>query len=397
MTRVATGSSIDHGVQTLQTRQRELLEAQARLTSGKRVTRVGDDPVAMARAERAMTATARAETDLRAVETSRHAVSLAESALGDADDLMQQAREHMVAAGNGSWGAAERAVAAQALRDVRARLLGIANVDDGSGGFVFGGQHSAQPPFVDGAGGVTWRATAGAKATRDDGPLPMSVDGRAAWLSTPRGNGVFETTRVAGGGAAWVDAGRVVDPSALTGSDYEVRFSVASGVTTYGVWRDGVATAIANVPYQPARAIEFDGMAVTVDGVPADGDAFGVVPSQPTLSTFEALERAAAVLGDASASQAEVTQAVKFGLRDLDVLSSTVQLHRAEAGAWLNRLDDVSARHADAKLHAQTERSAAEDLDMVEAVSDFQSKQTAYDAALKAYGLIQKMSLFDHL
>ena len=50
-----------------------------------------------------------------------------------------------------------------------------------------------------------------------------------------------------------------------------------------------------------------------------------------------------------------------------------------------------------ALLAAQTERSNAEDLDMVQAVSDFQNKQSGYDAALKSYSLVQKLSLFQYL
>jgi flagellar hook-associated protein 3 FlgL len=34
---------------------------------------------------------------------------------------------------------------------------------------------------------------------------------------------------------------------------------------------------------------------------------------------------------------------------------------------------------------------------MVEAISDFQGKQTGYDAALKTYSMVQRMSLFDYM
>jgi flagellar hook-associated protein 3 FlgL len=54
-------------------------------------------------------------------------------------------------------------------------------------------------------------------------------------------------------------------------------------------------------------------------------------------------------------------------------------------------------RLSEQSLAAQTERSAAEDLDLIQAVSDFQTKQTGYDAALKAYASVQRMSLFNYL
>ena len=34
---------------------------------------------------------------------------------------------------------------------------------------------------------------------------------------------------------------------------------------------------------------------------------------------------------------------------------------------------------------------------MVEAISSFDSKQTGYDAALKSYSMVQRMSLFQYL
>ena len=70
---------------------------------------------------------------------------------------------------------------------------------------------------------------------------------------------------------------------------------------------------------------------------------------------------------------------------------------RAQVGATLARIDSVTSRIADLKLASQTERSNAEDLDMTQAISDFSNQQTGYDAALKAYSLVQKLSLFNYL
>ena len=46
---------------------------------------------------------------------------------------------------------------------------------------------------------------------------------------------------------------------------------------------------------------------------------------------------------------------------------------------------------------AETDRSAAVDLDMVQAISDFQGKQTGYEAALKSYSMVQKLSLMQYI
>jgi flagellar hook-associated protein 3 FlgL len=74
-----------------------------------------------------------------------------------------------------------------------------------------------------------------------------------------------------------------------------------------------------------------------------------------------------------------------------------LQSLRSQVGQTLNRTDMVESHITAQKGVAQTERSNAEDLDMVKAISDFQSQQTGYDAALKSYASVQRMSLLQYL
>jgi flagellar hook-associated protein 3 FlgL len=90
-------------------------------------------------------------------------------------------------------------------------------------------------------------------------------------------------------------------------------------------------------------------------------------------------------------------QTTASGLRDIDASLGALQVARSRAGDALNRIDAATGR-LDAQAVAQKgERSAAEDLDMVQAISDFQNQQTSYDAALKAYSMVQRLSLFQYL
>jgi flagellar hook-associated protein 3 FlgL len=203
---------------------------------------------------------------------------------------------------------------------------------------------------------------------------------------------------VAGNGSgAWVDAGRVTDPAALTGDTYQVEFSVAPAGTTYSLLRNGAATAVTAAPYVSGQAIEFDGMSLTVTGTPASGDRFDATPSARDLSLFDTLDQVADELAVSGRSAAQVTQTVQRALRDVDTTLGTLISVRSQLGEVLGRTDAVEERLAESKLAAQTERSAAEDLDMISAVSDFQNRQTSYDAALKAYSMVQRLSLFQYI
>jgi flagellar hook-associated protein 3 FlgL len=395
--RIATANAYDAGIDSLVRRQVELAEMQDKMTSGKRVAKASDDPAAAARAERALAAIGRVETSQRAVEASKVVMVQTESALGAAGDILQRARELLVAAGNGSYTDAERAKIAGELRTLREQLFAIANQRDGAGTYLFGGQGATQKPFVDAPGGVQFAATAGQTRTEAATNLPLTTDGQAAWLSARTGNGVFVTSAAAGVTGATIDSGRVSDPGALTGSDDTLQVSVGGGVTTYAVLRDGLPTAVTAAPYVSGQSIVVDGMTVSVSGTPAHGDSFGIAPSTPGLSVFGMLDRAILGLQATGRTGSQIAQATSENLRDIDSVMGNLQTARAAAGEVLNRIESETGRLDDQKLASQTERTNAEDVDMVHAISEFQNKQSGYDAALKSYALVQRLSLFQYV
>jgi flagellar hook-associated protein 3 FlgL len=395
--RISTSNAYDATVETLTRRQLELTESQHQLTTGKRVAKASDDPAAAARAERALASMGRSDTSLRSVEASKSVLLQTESALGDAGSLMQLAREALVAAGNATYADADRKGLADRLRGLRNDLLAVANRSDGAGSYLFEGQGGSQPPFVDTPAGVQYRALSGALTTDAGTALPLTTDGAQTWLTARTGNGSFET--LAGGmvTAATIDSGRVVDPSALTGSTYTLQFSVAGTTTTYAVLKDGAPTAVTAAPYAAGQAIQLDGMAVTIAGKPAGGDQFQILPSTPSLSVFDVLDKAVTDLSTTLRTGSQIAQSNADNLRNMDAVMGNVQAARSLAGQVLNRIDGESDRLDAQHLASETVRSKAEDLDMVQAYSSFQNQQTGYEAALKSYSMVQRMSLFQYL
>ena len=396
--RVSSANRYDSAVDNLQRRQRDLSNAQLQLTNGKRVNKPSDDPTAAARAERAYVAQQRIVSSQRSVAASRDAMTLTESALGQAGDVLQRAREAIVAAGNGSYSPGERAAQAAQLQQYRDQLLALANQGNGAGSYLFGGQSATAQPFLDTAGGVLPAATGGQSQLSNTDQLPSSVDGQAIWLTARSGNGVFVSAAAPGNsGNGWIDAGNVAAPGALTGASYSIAFAGSGAATTYSVLRDGAATALAGQPYTAGSAISIDGMSLHIKGTPADGDSFSIEPATATLNPFEALDKAIAVLKAPAANAGQVAQAVNSGLRDLDAVMGHIQAARAAAGSALNGLDAMDARNQDRSLWAKSVQSNAEDLDMVQAISNFKNQETGYQAALQSYASVQRMSLFDYI
>ena len=395
--RISTANAYDAGIDALSKRQADLAQLQGQMTSGKRVAKASDDPAAAARAERALASISRTETSQRAVDASKVVMTQTESALGTAGDLMQSARELMVSGGNASYGDSDRAALAAQLKSIRDQLFVVANANDGAGTYLFGGQGATQKPFVDAPGGVQYAATGGQSLTESGTNLPLTSDGRASWLSARTGNGVFATSASPGVANATIDSGIVSDPSALTGANYALSFTVSGGLTTYAVTKNGLPTAVTAAPYVSGQAITVDGMTVSVSGAPASGDQFQIAPSTPTLSVFATLDQAIAGLQSTGRTTSQIAQATSENLRNVDSVMGNLQTARAAAGAVLNRIDSMSGQLDTQKLASATERSNAEDVDMVHAISDFQNKQSGYDAALKSYALVQRLSLFQYV
>lgn len=396
--RINTANQFERSVETLQQRQQSLHAAQERITTGKRVLRPSDDPAAAARAERALAQQYRVDADRRGLDASKQAMVQAESALGDAVGLMQRVRELVVQAGSPIYGEAQRSAIVEEMRVLRQQVIDIANRGDGAGGFLFAGQGAGAAPFLDGAQGVSYRGTPGEMGAAG-ASLPLSVDGRATWMNAMSGNGVFVTTPApTNGDGAWIDAGRVTDPSALTGTSYAIEFADdGAGGTVWQIVPAPEAGPAGAQPFVSGQAIEFDGLAVRIHGKPEAGDRFTLDPAQRELSLFDALDRTIAGLSQPGRSAAQVTQTVQTGLRDLDAALGTLVTVRTRLGGALEQAEGLDARLADERAAAQTTRSAAEDVDLAEAVSDFQMRQTSYDAALKAYSMVQRLSLFEYI
>lgn len=396
--RIATANHYDTSIEALMQRQSVLSDTQQQMTTGKRVNVASDDPAAAAVSERAQAAQARIAATQKAVDASKNAMTLTESALGSAGSLMQTVRDNLVQAGNGTLKDADRAALAQTLSSLRGQLLTLANSTDGAGNYLFGGQSSTQAPFSDVPGGVAYQGTPGSSQAAGNEGLPLSVDGSTAWMTARTGNGSFVAgAAAANAGSGWIDAGKVTAPALLTGATYSIQFSVAAGATTYSVLKNGVATAQANVAFSPGQAVQVDGMSATISGSPANGDAFTLAPSTPTLSVFGAIDKAIGDLNTPNQSPARLAQNTSENLASVDAAMNALGAARSAAGATMNRVSTVSDRLSAMTLSSQTGQSNAEDLDMTKAISDFSNQQTGYSAALKAYSLVQQLSLFNYL
>jgi flagellar hook-associated protein 3 FlgL len=406
MLRVSTMHQFRTGEESLVARQRELLAVQQQIASGKRLASPADDPLAAADGAGIRSAVAQFDQFRRNQDHAHYLLNLGESALAGVIDGIHDVREKLVAAGNGALGDGERRMIAGELEGVLARLVGLANADDGAGGFLFGGARSSAAPFAQSGNDVTYLGDEIAQRVEvaQDRLLQVRFSGDALFNKMRPGNGSFTTAAAAtNAGSGWIDAGAVTDPAALTGRPYTLSFSVAAGVTTFTVTRheaSGPATTVASGTYSAPLALRFDGLQVNLNGAPADGDSFAIEPAG-FRPLFESLAQAISALrqpvaGDAAAGARQRT-ALAGAQASLAGALDHLLLKRADLGTGLQELDAYGELNQDRKLEAQTRLSRVEDLDIAAAAAELSRRQLSFEAALKSYSMVSRLSLFDFL
>ena len=449
--RVGTANMYDNAIRNVSARQTSLVNLQENLTSGKRVVRASDDPVSAAQAERALTRISRIQTEQRALENQRNAIAQAESTMGDAISLVQEARQLMVSAGSGTLTSNDRATIANQLQSLRDQLTAVANRTDTNGIPLLGALGSAQSPFMGPLNSTPDYLFAGqAGQTASDGvTLPNTLDGDSAFMFDAKRDGSFHaaitpgtsTVIVPGATTPSVPAmgqpNRALTTSAITVAEgtnfnknpatglaytYSVSFSNVTldpATNTLSATYNVSSTDPAFVPpaAQTLNPIkigekgEFNinglppgmSMKVTtlptkaVDGTitlsPANGDTINI---SPQASVFSVIDKAIAEIKAAPNSNV-AAQAIGQALANVDIGLERMSNIRSYAGELLNRADRITGDQEKRSVQLESDRSRAEDLDMIKGISDFQNQQTGYQAALQTYASVQKLSLFNYI
>lgn len=400
--RIASANAYDRTVQNINRRQTEIAQSQEQLSSGKRVLRASDDAVAATLAERARNRLARTEADLTALESSRSALVQAEAGLGEASELLHRVRELVVQAGDPVLAANNREDLAKQIEGLREQMLAVSNRQDANGFTLFGGLGGAVKPFVDLYGpqpGVRFDGQEGQYAATEYS-LPHNLNGKAIWMRVPEGNGTLVTSL--GGtntGSVWADQTEL-SGATVSGNTYEVRFEQGTSGMQFRVFDLTTNTEVVPLTdYVDGKTVALEGGAISLEmkGVPKAGDTIEVRPSDNS-DLFKTMQNIIDALRYKGANQqGELPHQISRGLKELDTGLDRILDARGRLGEWLNRADSMETLFSDKAVFYQNEQSIQEDLDMVKGISEFQSRQTALQAALQSYAQVQKLSLFQYI
>jgi len=414
--RSGSANTYDASLRNILLRQADLATMQDKLTSGKKIVQASDDPTGAANAERAMTRISRIAADQRALSAQKDTITQAESTLGDITDALQSFRALVVSAGNGANTSSDRQTIALQLQGLRDQIFAMSNQKDTNGQPLFGALGSASEPFVGPqatAPDYTFKGLPGTTATTT-ASIPSALDGNAAFMLTPSSDASYNITNSNPATQLTASKVTITDSSLVTDSAYQISniLVVAGSATglntvTYDMVEtkaDGTrvpttgVTSMGTTDYTISGSdipITLPGLSLTLTGTP-NATAPDTISVTPNASIFSVLDNAIKDIGSAS-TNTTAAQAVSQALGNIDIGMARVSAVRGQAGDLLNRADSISSNQDQRSIQLQADKSSAEDLDMVSAISQFQTQQTGYSAALQSYAQVQKLSLFNYI
>lgn len=147
--RVSTIMMYQQNMRGITDSQSAWLKYGEQMSTGKRVNRASDDPVAASQAVVLSQAQAQNSQYATARTFATQRVSIEESTLSQVTTAIQSAQEKIVYAGNGTLSDDDRNSLATDLQGIRDQLLNLANSTDGNGRYIFAGYKTDKPPFDD--------------------------------------------------------------------------------------------------------------------------------------------------------------------------------------------------------------------------------------------------------
>lgn len=401
--RISTQSFYAQSQSAMGSQQQKLFRIQQQLSAGTKFLTPADDPVAAARA--LGVSQSMAESAQYTSNRSRAMLSLSqeETALKSATSIMQNMKTLAVQAGNGTLSDADRASLATTLQSNLDQLVNVANADDGNGQFLFAGFKSANPPFVQDAGGIRYIGDQGQRLMQIDVSRQMSTtdDGRSIFQSVQGGAGYVASAGAGNTGSGVFGSVGLTDATAANyGKDFVISFS--GGNYTVST-KDTPPVVAATGPYVADAPISFGGLQVKLSGTPADGDTFDVSTARNAgTDIFAAIGDMITALkqplaGGGDAARAELLNALStFNVKVTNAHDNVLTVI-SSVGSRMNEIEALDTGAGSRFLIDKAYLSEIEDLDPAAAISEYLQRETALKATQQTFARLHSIALFNYL
>jgi flagellar hook-associated protein 3 FlgL len=285
------------------------------------------------------------------------------------------------------------------------QLVGLGNTTGLNGTYLFGGSRGDVAPFQTGAGGGIVYLGDGGQTEAAVGPGAAVATGAtgAAFVSGLSGDGIASVSANAANTGTGVLLSQGIDNPAAAASfqsgNAPITLSFANGPNglTYTATQSGNTLQTGSVA--AAASLQLAGSTYQLTGTPAAGDSFTLTPSRPQTA-FSLLQGVAAALagGNSTPAQAaQLRQQLNNSLSGLAQYQQVVLTAQAANGVALQAVQSASGSDANQQTALQAGVQNAVSANLPAAIASLDQSLTSVQAAMKAFGTAQNLSLFSYI
>lgn len=406
MIRISSQQIFANGISRLQDLNSNLASTQEQISTGKRVNKPSDDPVAAARILKLDQELTRISTYERNVDLADNRLSQEENALASSIDVLQRIRELTVQAGNGALSVNDRISISSEIEERLGQLANIGNTRDASGEYIFSGfQGSVQAFQQDADGKYFYGGDEGQRVLEiDDGvTVPISDNGKGIFVNIPAAATGDYTTNVSGGFISGVSVVNEADLNAAYSGSFpdDITLSVDGAGNIQAQDSQGNLLSVSPSVYASGEPFVVAGVEATISDItPGAGDSFTLKINE-RQSVFGTIENLIAGLGSLDKGTPEGLAAyddlIAQSLVNLDNAQESMLLKQTEIGGRMNAVDSTKDFLADSGLYTNEIRSQLQDVDYAEAISNLSFQSFVLEAAQQSFARVSQLSLFDRL
>ncbi|OYV40261.1 MAG: flagellar hook-associated protein 3 [Rhodospirillales bacterium 20-64-7] len=309
---------------------------------------------------------------------------------------------------NGTTSPANMRALATQVDSAAKQLIGLGNTTGTGGTYLFGGSRGSVQPFqsVQTASGtqVQYMGDGGqSQAAISANTSASTIANGDVFMSGLRGDGFASVAaNAANTGTGVLLSQGVANPAAANAFQSQsapITLSFASGASglTYTATQSGAT--VATGPAVTGTALQLGGVDFELSGNPAAGDSFTLSPSRPQ-SAFALLQGIATTLSSSASSpaqQAQTSQQLNQALASLSQYQQTVVTAQAQNGVTLQAVSNAGTADTNQSTALQTAVQNAIGINTATAITTLDQTTTALQAAMKAFGSVSGLSLFNYL
>jgi len=208
MTILSTSAFYERANLNMTNLRKQAEDLQAQISSGARINKSSDDPVAAARLRELARAETLAKVNVANANRALSDLTLADSALEEMASNLIRVQELTTQAATGTLSDSQRAAIGEQIANIRGNLIALANSKDSAGHALFGGESAGAAYAIDGSGNPYYDGTPSSdELPLGDGQTVMRSVTGPEFLNFSHGGGPTDLFAVLGNLAAALQGG----------------------------------------------------------------------------------------------------------------------------------------------------------------------------------------------